>query len=300
MGKKRKTESLFRFFACLIFTFLLLCGCEKKQEKTIIVEQTGGGMIDLYYPDENQVKKSELAYQIKQPDSVSASVEEVMAALMVYFQEDMNYHTYMIDAENNVSLELELLSEKDDVYVLLADASIAKTLFQIQEIQNVEILLVDENENQVKDSVYSRDSFYFYDYDDVNLNSKQVRIFYGTPDGLALTSGIYLISTEPNVTIEEKIVITLAQKNYIPKDSMLNFISMSGGICYMDFNRDFMDDHIYTSGAIPLYALVNSITSLEGIDAVQITIEGEKITNYRDGWDISMPLSFDDTLVEKN
>lgn len=283
-----------------LLLMLTLTACGDKKEKTTIVEQTGSGMIDIYYPMNNKVVKSETPYQIKQPDSVSASVEEVMAAIMVYLQEDMTYYTYMLDADNRVSLELAMVEDYDSVFTLLADASIVKTLFQIKEIQGVRIHLVDKDGNEIEDSMYTSDSFYFYDYEDQNLNSKHVRIYYGDEKGFALKYSVYLVSTEPNVTVEEKIIVTLAQKAYIPRDTKVNYISINDGICYLDLNRDFMEDHISTSGIIPLYAVVNSITSLDGIEAVQITIDGQTVTEYRDGFDISKPLTFNEKIVEAN
>lgn len=123
----------------------------------------GENMINIYYPGNTQILKDNEPYQIKQPDSITVSVEEIMAAMSGKLkQEKIQYHTYMIDADNNVTLEFTLTGEYDKEYFLLARAAVTKTLFQLEDIKNIIIILDDDNGQVLLNESYGRDSFYYY------------------------------------------------------------------------------------------------------------------------------------------
>lgn len=125
-------------------------------------EELGENMISIYYPEGIQILKDNEPYQIKQPDSITVSVEEIMVAMSEKLeQEKIQYHTYMIDADNNVTLEFILTGEYDKEYFLLTRAAVTKTLFQLENIKSIIIILDDNGEILLKES-YGRDSFYYY------------------------------------------------------------------------------------------------------------------------------------------
>ena len=53
-----------------------------------------------------------------------------------------------------------------------------------------------------------------------------------------------------------------------------------------------------TKPEISVYAVVNSITSLDGITKVQFFVDGETVKMYRDEVDISKPLTFNEELIK--
>lgn len=142
----------------------LFTACGKTGEPEVAgTEELGENMISIYYPENTQILKDKEPYQIKQPDSITVSVEEIMAAMSGKLeQEKIQYHTYMIDADNNVTLEFTLTGEYDKEYFLLARAAVTKTLFQLEEIKSVIIILDDDNGQVMLNESYGRDSFYYY------------------------------------------------------------------------------------------------------------------------------------------
>lgn len=133
---------------------------ELKDTGTVVL---GENMISIYYPGNTQILKDKEPYQIKQPDSITVSVEEIMAAMSGKLeQEKIQYHTYMIDADNNVTLEFTLTGEYDKEYFLLARAAVTKTLFQLEDINNIIIILDDDIGQVLLNESYGRDSFYYY------------------------------------------------------------------------------------------------------------------------------------------
>ena len=139
-----------------------LGGCKDKGDSTA-VQSNENSMVDIYYPEDNNVVKLEDKYQIKQPDSISASVEEIMLQLMEKLDERMEYHTYLIDADNNVTLQFVCNREYNKEYLLLAKAAIVETLFQIEDINSVTIKISDAAGNVIADNLFLRNSFYFYE-----------------------------------------------------------------------------------------------------------------------------------------
>ncbi len=144
---------------------LSLVGCGEKEKKKED-DSKANGVVDIYYPEDKGVVKDKETYQIKQPDSLSASVEELMACLMDKLDERMEYHTYLIDADNDVTLQFVCNGEFNREYMLLAKAAIVETLFQIESINSVSIYIADVNGNSIAENLYLRGSFYFYDYEE--------------------------------------------------------------------------------------------------------------------------------------
>lgn len=155
----KKTLSF--LFLVLLLVSITACGKSNKEE----IPTNENSMVDIYYPKDKEVVISDEKYQIKQPDSVSYSVEELMVCLMDRLDERMEYHTYLIDGDNNVTLWFVCSGEYNREYMLLAKAAVACTLFQIESINSVSIKVSDEAGNSIGDNLYLRDSFYFYDYE---------------------------------------------------------------------------------------------------------------------------------------
>ncbi len=151
----------------LLFVFMLafqLVGCEKKDREAelTVIEHSETNTISIYYPDGNEMKKAEEKYQLKQPDSVSASVEEVMTSMAEYFGDTIQYHTYMLDVDNNVSLEFFIIEDVSKEYKLLTKASIAETVFQINGVNSIKIKFMNQDGSTMEEGLYLPESFYFY------------------------------------------------------------------------------------------------------------------------------------------
>ena len=280
-----------------ILIMLLSSACKKEEEKISVV-QTGGGMIDIYYPEGYQVVKAKEQYQIKQPDSVSACVEEIMTQYVYLLDEGLVYHTYLIDTDNNVTLQFVSEFEGEKEYELLAKAAITETMFQIDDIKSVSIVISNLSGDVISSDLYLRDSFYFYDYQDTSLNSEEVKIYYPDSTGKLLLSEKKDIRANANITMVEAIVMELAAMEAIPVDTKVNDVYIYGDMCYLDLNADFENDLSGVKSDVVVYAVVNSITSLSHIEKVQITIDGERIEMYRENVNIYSPLNFNTDILK--
>jgi spore germination protein GerM len=71
------------------------------------------------------------------------------------------------------------------------------------------------------------------------------------------------------------------------------------GVATVDFSRELTDN--FGGGSenegVTLYAIVDTLTSLPGVDKVQILVEGERVDTLGGHLDMSVPLSFNGELV---
>ena len=173
MNDKRKKMniilSMITFFFVLTGMLFCMTGCgrnvtERKTETTEsgIPEKT---MIYIYYPDDYKVVVEDERYQLKQPDSTSASIEEIMSVMVPYYEGRLSYITYMLDSDNVVTLEFESLRDFDNEYFLLAKACIIRTLYQIVDISNIRIIIYSSDGEIILEELLDRDSIYYYDED---------------------------------------------------------------------------------------------------------------------------------------
>lgn len=151
----------------LILAMVLVTGCDKSKDKntseSVVPDENS---IFIYYPENKCVLAYDETFQLKQPDLLVQSVEEVMTAWTeILGSEIIQYDTYMIDGNNDVELDFSLVGDSENrEYFLLARAAVTQTLFQLKDINCISIKLTDREGNVVYDEKFDRHSFYFYGY----------------------------------------------------------------------------------------------------------------------------------------
>jgi len=87
----------------------------------------------------------------------------------------------------------------------------------------------------------------------------------------------------------------------IPPESRLNSIKIEGNLAYVDMSEEFKSRHWGgSSGEImTIGSLVNSLTEIDGIDRVQLLINGQKTDTLAGHYDTSQPIARDASLIKK-
>ena len=158
-----------RFIFKLMIAALLVTGvgCKKKasdkDEQTTQSNAPEGTLISIYHPEDSDIVVESERYQLKQPDSTAASIEEIMAVIAPCYEDKLLYKTYMLDSNNVVTLEFEMVEEYTKEYYLLAKASIIRTLYQIDDISLIRITIYSDDEKVVSEEELDRDSILYYD-----------------------------------------------------------------------------------------------------------------------------------------
>ena len=159
-----------RLLIALLMVMMIITGCADHTNSNTEAESTEvtapeATLIYIYYPQGNSVVTAEDRYQLKQPDMVAASVEELMTNISTYYEDRLAYGIYMLDSENSLTLEFTMIGEYDSEYYLLAKAAISRTLFQLPDINEIRFVLYAEDKSTISDEVLDRDAIYFYDED---------------------------------------------------------------------------------------------------------------------------------------
>lgn len=72
---------------------------------------------------------------------------------------------------------------------------------------------------------------------------------------------------------------------------ILDVTTTSDGICYVNLSQEFVANHSGDSNEelLTVYAIVNSLAELDGVEKVQFLVEGEKMDVYKGDVDFSTP-----------
>ncbi|MGF7056467.1 GerMN domain-containing protein [Brassicibacter mesophilus] len=106
-----------------------------------------------------------------------------------------------------------------------------------------------------------------------------------------------------NVVVRELLKGTEVQslKNLIPHETELLSIATKNNVAYISFTKNLIDEsYDEKEEALLLYSIVNSLTALEGIEKVQILIEGERKEIFGKHYSIGEPLAFSQLIVNNN
>ena len=80
----------------------------------------------------------------------------------------------------------------------------------------------------------------------------------------------------------------------IPDGTKINSIELKGDTLYIDFSKEFIDNH--TGGeeqeSATIYSIVNTMTNLTEVNSVKILIDGEENKAFNDNL-----IKFDDPFV---
>ena len=133
------------------------------------------------------------------------------------------------------------------------------------------------------------------------LSPNQVMLYY-TRDGRTLTGTVLELSAgivTPNDRAREIVTSLLEGKGAIglrtplPAETKLRSIFVTNGLAVVNLSREFVNN--FQGGPdqelVAVYSLVNSLLfNIEGIDGIQILVEGERLPTLRGTVDIEQPL----------
>ncbi len=148
----------------LMMFLLLLPGCGNKEADTSDMQETiisAAGTITLYHVQGMKVEADTERFQLKQPDSLSASVEEVATAIQL--PDGITFENYSIDADRVIHL---MLTVRDDVSAetcLLAKVAVIRSMNGLSDARNYIITLTSEEGEMLEEAPYTENSFYYYE-----------------------------------------------------------------------------------------------------------------------------------------
>lgn len=134
-----------------------------------------------------------------------------------------------------------------------------------------------------------------------------LKLYFGNPQNNGLTVENRVIITPEQ--IEEKIVLeelikgprNKTLRSYIPPEVEIISVKTVDGICYVNFSDNLWrdDKNGQKNNALMVWSIVNSLTELEHIYAVQILMEGNKKDISNNFYSLKEPLHRNENLLQQ-
>ncbi len=281
-----KPVKIIIFICMCIMCLSALFGCEKKSQANSKDE------ISLYYLNDSGTALEAVSYKLES-DSADEKINEIMRAIR---EERKNVLPVIPKEVNAISYELSgqvLALNFDSAYLgldstteILVRAAMVFTFTQLEEVSYVSFYV---NNNPYKDAngdtavmVSSSD---FIDKVGNNVNNYQsttVTLYFANYGGNKLRTEIRTGMYDSSQSLERYVVEQLIKGpaesgDYvtIPQGTGIRSISTNNGVCYIDFDSDFLSGASSVKDEIMVYSIVNSLTELSHISKVQISVNGD-------------------------
>ncbi len=305
--RKKKYLSI---LICTIFLFFL-SACGKRTD-------VAAGDKFIYCLNESQTGLVKVAFEWPEgevDEQVSAVLEELAKPA-----EDIEYVQVLPEkvkvkrsSVKNVIANVDMnaaYQELPTVQEKLIRAAIVRSLLQIPGIQGV-LLTVNGKTLQEKDGtitgILNGDDFVENTGSSVSSYQKETLILYfANKTGDRLIEQKVNVRYSSNIPIEKIIVEKLMQgpkgnSCYPTLNPAVTLLSVTSkdGVCYVNFDSEFLNSSYDVKPEVAVYSLVNSL--LEGTPAskVQIAVNGVTDVRYKDLVDLSQPFQQNLELVEE-
>ena len=147
--------------ACVLLIALTSCGKEQDMGSSISDNVTQqAGTVQLFHATDSGIEPDSVRYQLKQPDNLSAALEEVIDAMTL--DEKVSIEKYTIESDNTVTLYIRYADGVTEETKLLSNAAIVKS-FGGLDISMVQVTTLGEGDEEVDKATFTDSSFYYYD-----------------------------------------------------------------------------------------------------------------------------------------
>lgn len=310
---------------CLLFFVLALAGCSGKEaKKTEETESTSY----LYYLNngESQLVSEEYVPKAAK-DDMKGQISEYLEALMMVPPKNVNYKKALpesvqatqVGEVEKEQLTLSFNAEYTKLSVtqeILCRAAVVKTLCQVEGVNYVAFLVEGQ---PLTDSLDKPVGFMtaedFIDNTGGETKFQQnvvVNLYFSNRAGTKLVETRVKIQYDGAVPIEQLVMeqlikgpesISGIKQNEvlatIPEGTVLSKATVKDGICYVDFNKAFLEKRADITDEVAIYSVVDSLIEIPTVNKVQITINGEAVSVFGDGSPLDIPFERNLDIIKK-
>lgn len=293
---------------CLLF---LLTACSKKRTDLDNEDPY------IYCLNSDRTGLTKVKYEITEKNTLNAAEE--MLKEMKKIPEDIDYTATLPKRVeiNSVTLEGELLNidfngsyrDLSPVEEKLIRAAIVQSLIKIEGINGLWFSVSGEDltdSNGKLLGVMNDDDF--VQNTGSSLSSYQtatLTLYFANEEGDKLTEQTMDVKYSSNMSKEKLIVEKLVKgpkKNSgfptITPDVTILGVTIKDGICYVNFDDEFLNGGVDVKPEVTIYSIVNSLIEGTTASKVQITVSGEKNIKYMESVDLTQPIQSDMGWVE--
>lgn len=283
----------------LLIVSLSACKTEKTDNIQNIDKETG---VTLYYLNPEETGLVEYWYETSIPKDSKKAVKKILGQLKespdlgkykAVLTDSMGFQKLSIQ-DGYVSLDFNMgYSKLDSVTEILCRAAIVKSITGLSDVNNVEFTINGQpTTNQDRQIIGSMNANSFLDQD-INLSDYEtygeIGLYFANENGDKLIEYQTQLEAGENTSVEQKIIEQLIEgpkisnlKSTIPEGTKVIKTSIKDGICYVDLNSKFLEGVPDVKDEVTIYSIVNSLVELPNVNKVQFTIEGQRVTKYRE------------------
>ncbi len=278
---------------CLFLITLIFGACNNNND----TDTADGSKVNVYYIDSKTSALVSEEYQIISSDK-EEQIEELLYMLkknpenLLYksaMPEAVTVKEFMINEDGSLTINFDTTyTELTGIAEVLCRAAVVKTLSQLQGVEYIQLSvngqpLMDSAGNLV--GIMTKDDF----IDNTGTTTK-MKLYFANEKGDALVEDVRDITYTGTGSLEELVLEELIAgpndidvRRTIPEGTILNKVEMKEGICYVDFDKKFMDKLSDLTDEVVIYSVVNTLVELPYIKKVQFLIDGEVQPVYGEG-----------------
>lgn len=317
--QKKVVHSLFFHALWAVFLTLVLLsgmtGCARE-------EKEDSGLL-LYYLNEDLSSLNTLSYLMEDgkskadlsPQEMADDMLEQLATPSGDVRSIAPIQNFTVTGTTlqNGTLTVFLSSDYEEletVREILTRAALVNTLCQIDGVDSVSFLCGDHpltNEDGSVVTAMNSDMFIFNSGKEImNYEKVRLHLYFANEDGDQLVDTYRNVVYNSNISMERLVVEQVLKgpnsdvvfPTLNPASKVLS-VTTRDGVCYVNLDQAFLTEPYGVTSQVAIYSLVNSLTELSSVSAVQITIEGKTGKAFMDS---SLSSAFERNLsvVRKN
>lgn len=317
--QKKVVHSLFFHALWAVFLTLVLLsgmtGCARE-------EKEDSGLL-LYYLNEDLSSLNTLSYLMEDgkskadlsPQEMADDMLEQLATPSGDVRSIAPIQNFTVTGTTlqNGTLTVFLSSDYEELETareILTRAALVNTLCQIDGVDSVSFLCGDHpltNEDGSVVTAMNSDMFIFNSGKEImNYEKVRLHLYFANEDGDQLVDTYRNVVYNSNISMERLVVEQVLKgpnsdvvfPTLNPASKVLS-VTTRDGVCYVNLDQAFLTEPYGVTSQVAIYSLVNSLTELSSVSAVQITIEGKTGKAFMDS---SLSSAFERNLsvVRKN
>ncbi|MDE7311731.1 MAG: GerMN domain-containing protein [Eubacterium sp.] len=285
------------FLAVVVFFADSLSGCGSKRKDYPYY---------ISYVDSEQTQTVQSGYE---PEH--ASVDGLIQELLDQLGTDTDTLDYVKAIPEGVTVQsweveqdclmLDFSSSYDKMELItevLCRLAIVKTMTQVEGIESVSFSvkgkpLTDSRGDLV--GAMTLDSFVENPGEQINsYQNATIDLFFANETGDGLVKETQEVYYNSNISMEKLVMEHLITgpksgkaKGTIPAETKLINVAVVDGSCYVNLDENFKNHNYEIQEPVVIYSIVNSLVSLENIDRVQISVNGDTSGKYRDDYELA-------------
>ena len=284
--------------AALVLALLLLGGCAAG------TQPSGESYLEVYYCRESRdLSDGSAVGKVRCPlDSEDDRLHQALTLLMQDPQREGLYSAFpadvRIESYNISDGEISVIFSEGYSRMLPARRTLARCclVLTLCELEEVSCVSIYEGDKPMEEGL-TREIMLLESTGDRDYQT-DITLWFPNAEGSCLVSQrrqltIAQFKTLAEYAVEELLLSARGKetRSALPEGTQLRSIKLSGGLCTVDLSGEFLSGRpdTATEERLSIYALVNTLTELEDVERVQITVEGERIGSYL-YMDLSQPL----------